>query len=170
VNLNPGVLEIQLSTLNRADFAGAWGEPLAPEHLLAEVDRLRERILQLHTLRRVDTLTCLIINLGASRFEQERYGEALALFDEAQFLARSSWDERQDDDSEAEQRPDRFRTLHAIAEYNRAMVFIERGLPDAGADALGVANDMLSSASPNPLCEGLHVDLSRHIDHALSHV
>ena len=169
MNLSPGAVQILGRNLNDLEYASVPDGSQRAE-LVRQVDHLRAQLQQLRSLSKVDTLACLLINLGAVRFAQERYGEAIALFDEAQSLVRDEGYVLQRGDSDAEFRPGRFRTLHAVAQYNRAMVFIEMGNSGAGADALGHANDALSMTTPNPLCEGLHVALSSKIDRALSQV
>lgn len=168
MDLSPGAVEIMTHNLNDLESATDPDGQRRAE-LVGQVERLRARLAQLRSLSELDTLTCLLINLGAVRFEQERYGEAIALLDEAQDLAREGWEApEQYGDGDAALRPDRFRTLHAVAQYNRSMIFFEKGRPDAGAEALGSANDRLSYATPNPLCEGLHVALTARIDRAMS--
>ncbi len=169
MNLSPGAVQIVERNLNDLEGVSVPDGPRRAQ-LVAQVDRLREELKVLRPYTRIDTLACLLINLGAMRFEQDRYGEALALFDEAQALVVDEGLTRQHGDPDAEFRPDRFRTVHAVAQYNRAMVFIEKGNPVWGADALGYANDKLSATTPNPLCGGLHVALSAAIDRALSRI
>lgn len=170
MNLSPGAVQIVVERdLNDLEYADQLDGPRRAE-LVAQIDTLRNRLSTLRVLSDIDALACLLINLGAVRFEQERYPEALALFDEAQALVYDEGYEIQHGDRHAALRPARFRVVHAVAQYNRAMVFFEMGVPGSGAEALGYANDKLSMTTPNALCEELHVALTAKIDAAQSHV